>query len=535
MTRHILITDHLPDSGWDALSNAADITTAGPFASRAALIAELPQADALIIRSATVVDAALLDAAPKLKVIARAGARLNNIPIDEATRRGIMVINVPSANVFAVVEHAFGLLLALARSTVDSANALRAGGWPRHETVGFQLHGKALGVIGFGRLGREAAVRAQAFGMLVLVYDPNIDVSIARAQGVEIVGYDELLRRADVIMPMTVPTDSAEPILNAEALALVKPSAILVNVIHADLVDEQALLTALETGALQGAALDTFAKEPPPAAHPLIRHPRVLALPHLNQNTEESQHRTGSQVVADVLDALSGKDYRNVVNLPFSETSPYLAVRPYIRLASKLGKLQGQLAEGWITRVEVELLGEGLREFVRPVAAVLLSGMLLPEPDRPVNWISAPVIAHEQGVVTAQGKNLLGQADYPNLMVCRIHWKDRNSGREGKRTVAGVLFANGEARLVQYDDFSVDAHPSGFVVILENDDVPGIIGKVGTLFGKAGINIANWRYGRETRGGRAVSFINVDSRVPSDILHALERNPEIHRARLVRL
>lgn len=532
---HILIADHLPEAGWEVLRSRPDVTCAGPFSSRAELLAALPRADALIVRSATAVDEALMDAAPRLKVVARAGARLNNIRIDEATKRGIMVINVPSANVYAVVEHAFGMLLALARKTVGSAGRLKSGEWPRDHVLGFQLHGKALGVIGFGRLGREAAVRAQAFGMQVLVYDPNIDVSIARSQGVEIVGYDELLRRADVLMPMTVPQSAIAPILNRDAFLLVKPSAVLVNVIHGDLVDEQALLEVLETGRLQGAALDTFSQEPPPPDHPLVHHPRVLALPHLNQNTAESQATTGKQVVEDVLAALAGEDYRNVINLPFTRETPYAAVRPYIHLASKLGKLQGQLAEGWITGVDVELLGEGLRAFVRPVAAVLLSGMLLPIDRRPVNWISAPVMAFEQGVVTAQGKNLIGQADYPNLMICRIHWKNRETGAEGKRTVGGVLFANGEARLVQYDGFSVDAHPNGFVVILENDDVPGIIGKVGTQLGKAGINIANWRYGRETRGGRAVSFINVDARVPPEVLRTLEENAEIHRARLVRL
>ena len=531
----ILVADHLPDSGLTLLRQQADVALSGPFESREDLLAALPGVDALIVRGRTLVDAAMMDHAPRLKVIARAGARLSNIDMDEATRRGIMVVRVPAANVYAVVEHAFGLLLALARDTVNAAHRLQAGEWPRHEIMGFQLHGKTLGLMGFGRLGRESAVRAMAFGMRVLVYDPNIDVSLARAQGVEIVDFDELLRRADILMPMTVPSGPAAPMLNQEAFAHVRRGVVLVNVVHADLVDEQALLEALENGQVRAAALDTFSKEPPRLDHPLLRHPHVLALPHLNQNTEESQAQTGLQITADVLDALRGEDYRNVVNLPFDAQTPYAAVKPYIHLASKLGKLQGQLAEGWITRVEVELLGEGLRKLVRPVASVLLAGMLLPVENRAVNWISAPVAAYEQGVVTAQGKNLLRQADYPNLMICRISWLDRESGTEGQRTVAGVLFANAEARLVQYDEFTVDADPNGFVVILENDDVPGIIGKVGTQLGQAGVNIANWRYGRETPGGRAVSFINVDGRVPQEILSALEQNPEIHRARLARL
>ena len=526
---HVLISDHLPESGWRLLKSAPDASTSGPFAGREELLAALPGADALIVRSATQVDGELLAAGSRLKVVARAGARLENIDIDEATRLGIMVINVPDANVNAVVEHAFGMLLALSRRIPEAYVALQAGTWPRHAILGRQLHGKTIGVIGFGRLGRETAARARAFGMQVLVYDPYIDLSLAREQGVEMVGFDELLRRSDVLVPLTAYTMQTHNLLDQAAFAKAKDGAVLVNVVNAGLVDENALLAALQYGKLAGAALDTLNQEPPRPDHPLLRHPNVLVLPHLNQNTVESQEDTGRQVVSDVLAALRGGDYRNVVNLPFDSRTPYADVRPYIRLAARLGKLHGQLAEGWIELVEVELLGERLEDLVRPVAAVLLSGMLLPVGGRQVNWVSAPVLAHTQGVRTAQAKGLVERGDYPNLMACRIHWAG------GQRTVAGALFANGDARLVQYDGFQVDAEPEGFVLILENADVPGIIGKVGTQLGSAGINIANWRYGREKRGGRAVSFINVDGRVPREILAALEEHPEIQRARLVKL
>jgi D-3-phosphoglycerate dehydrogenase len=306
-----------------------------------------------------------------------------------------------------------------------------------------------------------------------------------------------------------------------------------VNCAHAGLVDEEALVQALANGHLGGAAIDTFTEEPPPPGHPLLRLPNVVVAPHLNQNTEESQSATSQQVVEDVQAALRGEDYRHVVNLPFHEGSPerrpisYRAVKPYIQLAVKLGKLQGQLAEGWITRVEVEILGEGVRDLVRPVAAVLLTGMLRPVGGRAVNWVSAPVLAYEQEIVTAQAKELVRLADYPNLIACRIYWKG------GHRTVAGVLFGNGEARLVQYDHYPVDAIPEGYVLVLENEDVPGVIGKIGTRLGQAGINIAQWRYGREARGGKAVSFINLDARVPKELLAEIKREPEIHRAKVV--
>lgn len=528
MSYHILVADHLPDAGWDLLRAAPDATLAGPFATRADLLAALPTADALIIRSTTTVDAALLDAAPRLKVVARAGARLDNVDLDETTRRGVLVLSAPSANVVAVAEHTFAMLLALARHIPQGYNAVRAGEWPRHTMLGFQLHGKQLGVVGFGRLGRAVAERAQAFGMHVLVYDPYVDLALARERRVEPVGFEELLARADIVTLHTNYTAQTHHILNAAALAHMKPSAYLVNCTHAGLVDEQALLAALNNHQIAGAALDVFAVEPP-VGNPLTSHPRVLVAPHLNQNTVESQTATAEQIVTAVLDALRGVDYRNAVNLPFNNGVSYQEALPYLQLAAKLGKLQGQLAEGWITRLEVELLGNGLRELVRPVAAVLLSGMLLPVEGRPVNWISAPMLAHAQGITTAQVKGLYQLDDYPNLIACRAYWAG------GHRTIGGVLFANGQARVVLYDNFHVDASPSGYVLVLENDDVPGVIGKVGTKLGEAGVNIGEWRYGRDLPGGQAVSFINLDSRPPSYLLKTLETYPEIHRARLVRL
>ena len=528
----LLISDHLHPSGWDLLRADPEIIPSGPFTSRAQTLAALPQADALIIRSSTLVDQELLDHAPHLKVIARAGARLDNVDLDAATRRGILVLHTPEANLYAVAEHTFALLLALARGVPQGYNAVRAGRWPRHDMLGFQLHGKTLGILGFGRLGREIAARAGAFGMHVLAYDPYADLSLARERGVEItwtiVPFPELLARADILVLATTRV-SGTTLLDAEAMKGIKPGAYLVNAADAGLVDERALLDALEDGTLAGAGLDVFDQEPLPAGDRLAAHPRVIATPHLNQNTVESQTATSRQIVQDVLDALRGNDFRNVVNLPFDETTPYAAVKPYIHLAQRLGKLLGQTAGGWITRVEVELLGDGLRELVRPVAAVLLSGMIRPRNGSPVNWVNAPVLAHEQGIVTAQAKHLLALPDYPNAVICRVAWE------EVTQTVAGVLFANGEARVVSFDGFSIDVPPDGYVLILENDDVPGVIGKVGTRLGRAGINIANWRYGRETRGGRALSFISLDARAPQTLLRELEQESEIRKAQLVRL
>ena len=528
-TYHILVTDQLNPAGWDVLHQADDVTTGGPFKTRTDLLTEVANADALIVRSGTKVDLELLDAAPNLKIVTRAGARTENIDIRAATRRGIMVINVPNVNVTAVVELTFAILLALARDIPTGYGAMREGGWPRHKMMGFLLAGKTLGVVGFGRLGRAVARRAQAFDIHVLVYDPYIDLSFARQEGVEIVNFPELLDRSDIVSMHTAHTEHTHELMDAEAFAQMKPGSYFINCTHAGLVDEAALLNALDNGPLAGAALDTFDQEPPDQNDPLRCHPKTLVTPHLGESTAESQRETSIQAAEKTLSALRGADYRHVVNLPFTRQTPYQDVQRYIHLASKLGKLQGQLAEGWINRVEVELLGEGLQDLVRPVAAVLMAGLLRSVKGAVVNWVSAPMLAHEQGIITAQVKGLVDLADYPNLIACKIHWDG------GERTVAGVLFGNGEARLVQYDEFEVDAYPDGYVLILENDDVPGVIGSVGTLVGHGSINLAQWRYGRERPGGRAVSFINVDNKIPLSLCEKIEQDSKVRRAKLVHL
>jgi D-3-phosphoglycerate dehydrogenase len=284
----------------------------------------------------------------------------------------------------------------------------------------------------------------------------------------------------------------------------------------------------LDSGRVAGAALDVLRQEPPPPDHPLIHHPNVIVVPHLNQNTLESQRETSRRVAGQVLDALRGDDYRNVVNLPFGPGAEYKLHRPYLELAEKLGKLQGQLAGGRIHRVEIEIEGEGLQPLVRPVAVALFKGMLRPVDERPVNYVNSPVIAHEQGIAMKQivGMQLV---DYPNLISCRVYWDG------GSQTVAGVLFAGGEARLVQYGDIRVDARPEGYLLFLYNRDIPGVIGRVGTLLGEHNVNIGEWRLGRDRPGGRAVSFINLDSACPRAVLDLLRRTPGIHAAKLVKL
>ncbi len=527
MKHKILVTEHLPEIGWEHLKQAKDVQLSGTVENRAELLKAIKNAHAIIVRSKTNVDRELLEAGKNLKIVARAGAEFENIDVEEASRRGVMVMTAPDANVFAIVEHVFGLILALGRDLPRGIESLKAGQWLRHEIVGFQLHGKTLGVIGYGRLGKEITKRAKAFGLKVLVFDPYVDISLAREEGVEVLGFYEVLAKADILSLQTSLSDQTKGMMNKEAFAQIKKGAYLINCVQAELIDEKALLECLEEGRVAGAALDTFIEEPPSPDHPLINHPKVLATPHLNQNTIDSQNKTGLQIASNVLNALREEDFVNIINSPYTKANPYNMNNAYINLANRIGKLQGQTAEGRILRVEVELLGEKLEPLSHIIMANLLAGMYSLNTDPKYNWVSAPMLSHEQGLVTAQVNKLLDLPKYPNLLICKV---DCENGYTS--TIAGVKRSNGEASVVHYSGYSVNAAPTGNVLLLENDDVPGVIGKVGTQLGEAKINISNWVYGREIIGGRAVSFINVDSLVPKETLEKLEKEPEIHRAKL---
>ncbi len=502
----IVISDHLDAAGRHQLEATPNTNVVGPFNSPADFEAALATADALIVRSQTVVDAALLTKAPRLKVIARAGARLNNVDIEAATQQGIMVAHVPDAHIEAVAEHTLAMMLAAARQLPQAYLTLHStGNWERHGTLGFELRGRTLGIIGYGRIGSRVAELANAFGMQVLAYDAQADPIAARAEKVTIVPLNELLDRSDIVSLHVSVTPSTQHIINTKALQKMRQTAWLINCSHAELINEADLVAGLDANQIAGAALDTLMQEPPAANHPLLNHPKALIVPHLNQNTIEARKHTSLKVAHQVLDALAERDYADFVNLPFGKDNAYKHYRPYLLLAEKLGRMQGHLANpARIRKLEVEVQGDGLEALVRPIATAMLKGMLKPVDKRPVTYANAPMLAHDQGIETQQTLGLR-VVDYPNLISCRVHWDG------GSQTLAGVLFGGDQIRLVQYGDIRVDARPEGNILFLENYDRPGIIGEVGTILGAHNVNIAGWRYGRNATGDRSVSFINLDT------------------------
>lgn len=524
----ILISDKLGQAGLDRLGQAADAAyDLKTGLSKEELLAAIPAYDALIVRSGTKVDADVLAAGDRLRVVGRAGMGVDNIDVRAATMRGIIVMNTPQANSIATAEQAMALMLAASRFTAQSHRSLADGEWNRSQYAGIQLYRKTLGIIGFGRIGRHVAKRAQAFGMEVMAFDPYVSEEVGRDHGVLLVDLDDLLPQADYISLHTALLPETENMINADSIAQMKDGVIIINAARGKLIDEAALAQALQSGKVKAAGLDVFRQEPP-AGSPLIGLPNVVHTPHLGASTLEAQRDVATQIVDQVLDALRGKDFRNAVNMPFPAGPGFETLRPYMTLAEKLGLLHCHLAEGAIRRIEIEVRADNVDELIKPVAAGLLKGILQKSITEEVNYINAPVLAEENGISTSQTKGMT-PVDYPNLISCKVQWEG------GERLLAGVLFGGGEPRLVQVDEYSLEAKPLGEVLVLRNKDVPGVIGQVGTILAAYEVNIGEWRMGRDKPGGEALSFINLDSRPETAVLAALSKIPAITAVKLVSL
>ena len=480
----------------------------------------LADSDALIVSSQVAVDEEFLEGAPPLKVIGRAGAGLDNIDIEAASRRGVLIMNVPGANTIAAAEHTMALLLALCRDIPQSHFSLRRKEWRRDDFLGVQLYGKTLGIIGLGQVGSRVARQVQGFGMEVVTYDPHISVEAARDLRVTLLELDELLRRSDFITLHASLIPATRGLIGAHEIAQMKPGVRIVNTARGALIDSTALYQALTSGHVAGAALDVFETEPP-LGNPLLALPNVIVTPHLGSKTEEAQRDVSIQIVSQVLDALRDRDYRNVINMPIVDGVSFQELRPYLNLAERIGSMQMQLAQGRMTRVEVEYRGQEVAELVKPLTVALLKGLLVHVVGQDqVNYVNAPLLANQRGIVVAQTKGLLGP-DYPNLISCRL------TTDVGERLISGTLFTRKLPRIVQIDEYRMDALPEGIMLVMVSQDVPGVIGQVGTFLGQHHINIAEWRLGRNRPGDRALSVINLDTEISDHVMGELADLPEV--------
>jgi D-3-phosphoglycerate dehydrogenase len=537
MTQRILVTDPINDAGLDLLKSAADVETEVALnLTPAELRARGPQFDAVITRSGTALDADFFKAvAGQLRIAARAGVGLENVDVQAATLAGVMVMNIPEVNARAAAEHAFALLLAVCRNVPQANASLRAGVWERQPFLGTQLSGKTLGVIGMGRIGRLVAARARAFGMDVIAFDPYVPEEVTDSLRVELVEeMDEIFPRADFITLHTQLTDETRSLLGAGELARMKKGVRIINTARGGLIDEEALHDALRSGQVAGAGLDVFQTEPVSGTSAaLVQLPNVVATPHLGASTLEAQDDVSTRIVQQVLDALRGIGYRNVVNLPFAGDDDFRTIAPYMLLAEKIGSLQIQMMRGQVSalsdlHVQVTYHGPEVQGQAKPLTVALLKGLLTPILGESVNYVNAPQFAHDRGLHISQGL-LPGAEDYANLIACRV------SAGDEKHLIAGTLLTHSALRIVRMDDMPMDALPSGYVLVVKSRDVPGVIGQVASLLGRAGLNIAEYRLGRDHPGGTALSFINLDTEAPETVLADLRALAPIVEVRQVNL
>jgi D-3-phosphoglycerate dehydrogenase len=524
----ILIADDVSDACASRLRSEPGFEVdARPGLPPAELRAALAEADALVVRSATQVDAALLRAAPRLKAVGRAGEGVDNIDVEAATERGIVVMNTPGGNTVSAAEHTFGLMMALARRIPEADRSVEQGRWERKRLLGVELLGKTLGVIGLGKIGREVATRAQAFGMHVLAFDPFLPEEQARMLKVEPADLATLLARADFVTVHTPLTDATRGLIGAEALRLARPGIRLINCARGGIYDEAAVAEAIRDGRVAGAAFDVFESEPPEGS-PLVGLPGVICTPHLGASTHEAQEKVALRIAEQIVEFLRDGTPRHALNLETVDPALRPRLEPYRRLAEKLGRLGAGLHDGPAEEIRVELHGELLDLPAGPLTAAVLTGYLREVLTEPVNPVNAGALARRVGIALTDVRS--GEhADFTNLIT--VSFRGRGRGR----SVSGTLFGRNRPRLVRIDDYEMEVDPEGEIFLYSNDDRPGIIGRVGTLLGDAGVNIAQMAVGRERSGGTALGVINTDSRVPDDLARAVASVSGVLWTRRVRL
>lgn len=527
MPYRVLVTDTLADSGLEILRRDPEIELDyRPGIEGAALLEAIASADGLISRSGTAITRELLTAGRQLKVAGRAGVGLDNVDVDAATERGILVINAPTANILSATEHTMALLLSLCRNVPAADASMRRGEWTRSKFMGIELSDKTLGIIGLGRIGSRVATRAQAFGMKVLAYDPYIAPSAAQRVQAELVPFERLLAESDFITVHTPLTEETRGMIGAGEMAGMKDGVVLVNCARGGIYDERDLAAALDSGKVAAAALDVFEEEPPAADHPLRKAKNIVLTPHIGANTFEAQDRVAVQTAEMVVSALKGSIFVSAVNLPFQGTVDADAA-PLIALAEKLGLLVSQLLEGAPVETNLELWGVEER-LTRILSVASLKGLLSPHLSQSVNFVNAQAIAEGRGMLTGSTVHPVPH-DYANLLTFRA----RSSSREV--CASGTVFSEKTSRVVSINRFRVEFEPEGYLIYMVNRDVPGVVGKVGTVLGDREINIAEYNLARAPEGGIAMAIVTIDTALDEGTLSFLRSFKEMEEVRLIKL
>lgn len=527
MTARVLICDPIADEGIELLQRFGAQVDVRLGLSPQALAEAVAGYEALIVRSETRVTAEVIGQADKLQVIGRAGIGVDNIDVEAATEKGIVVVNAPTGNIVSAAEHTIGLMLALARNIPQADLALKGGTWDRSRFMGVELRGKTLGIIGLGQVGSEVARRARGLEMRVLAYDPFVPEERARVLGAELVSLEELLRQSDFVSVHATLTDATANLIGEAELRAMKPTARVINTARGGIVDEEALYRALSQGWIAGVALDVFSEEPI-TAHKLFSSDKAIVTPHLGASTAEAQERVAIDVAEQVIAVLKGEPARYAVNAPLIPPETYSVLAPYLAVAEKTGSLATQMCEGQMREIEIDYSGEIASHDVTPLKAAVMRGLLAPISEEHVNMVNVDLVAQRRGLRISE-KRGPSHAIYANLIRVKV------LTTAGETTVAGTLAHDGP-HIVSVNDFWVDIPPGeGYLLACENRDRPGMIGAVGALLGSFDVNISFMNVGRHEKRGLALMVLTLDEPLSAEQLKKVREIPDIYSAKLARL
>lgn len=525
----ILVTDSLAPEGLEVFKNTEGFEVDVKLGLKPDELKQLcADYDGWVIRSGTKITAELIEAAKNLKVIGRAGVGYENIDADAATKRGIVVMNTPGGNNVTTGEHTIALMMALARHIPQAVASLKGGKWDRNKFVGVELCNKTIGVIGLGNVGRIVAERAAGLRMKVIGYDPFIASENIARMGVEPGTLEEIFTKSDFITVHVPLTPETQALINKAAFAKMKKGVRIINCARGGIVDEQDLADAIKAGKVAGAALDVYVDEPPSSDHPLLKLEQVITTPHLGASTDEAQLNVAIAVAEQMVDFLAKGVVRYAVNVPSVSPELLEVLRPYLTLGEKLGSLHTQIGGSLPNEVHVEYRGDVSEFNVAPLTIAVLKGLLSPVLESAVNYVNAPMMAKERGIKIVESKSEQA-SDFASSITIRA-----KNGKENLE-IEGAMFGARHPRIVRVNDFYLEAVPEGYILVLQNRDVPGVVGAVGTILGNNGINIAGMELGRSEKGGNAISFTHIDEAVSKKALDELRALPQIVSATLVKL
>lgn len=526
----ILVSDSLSDEGIGILESAGYEVHHKPEISQEEIAREIGNYDALVIRSRTTVTPEILKNGKNLKVVGRAGVGLDNVDIATATQMGIIVMNTPGGNTISTAEHTMAMLTSLARSIPQADRSMHEGRWDKKKFVGVELYGKTLGICGTGRIGTEVIKRCQAYGMKVLAYDPFINEEAVKRLGVTKASVEEICRQADFITVHTPLSAQTRGLFDKEKFSIMKKGVRILNCARGGIIDEKALLEALENGTVAGAALDVFEAEPLPEDHPFRKMDNVIMTPHLGAATSEAQEGVAREVAEQIVDVLAGRTIRNAINAPSVDPAILEQLQPFIDLAKRMGKFMSQYVTSPAKTLHMYYSGGVLDYPTGPITNAALIGFLEPMTEGSVvNFVNAPAMAKDRGieVIEERSSNLY---NFANLVTLEVDCEDGS-----KQFIGGTLFTRETPRIVVLNDKFFDVVPEGEMVVIENHDVPGIIGNVGTVMGNHNVNISQMTWGRTHPGTDAITVINVDQPVSEETIREIEQLPNIISARIIRI